>query len=83
MRKLLEGKVAVVTGSGNGIGRAHALGLSKQGAKLVINDIGTSAYGQGISRDPADAVVKEIKAMGNSAVACYDSVTTEKGCANI
>jgi NAD(P)-dependent dehydrogenase (short-subunit alcohol dehydrogenase family) len=83
MRKLLEGRVAVVTGSGNGIGRAHAIGLSKQGAKVVINDIGTSAYGQGISHEPADAVVKEIKAMGNNAVACYDSVTTEKGCANI
>ena len=83
MRKLLEGRVAVVTGAGNGIGRAEAIGLAKQGAKVVVNDIGTSAYGQGISQEPADAVVKEIRAAGNTAIACYDSVTTEKGAENI
>jgi NAD(P)-dependent dehydrogenase (short-subunit alcohol dehydrogenase family) len=83
MPNLLEGKIAVVTGAGNGIGRAEAILLAKQGAKVVVNDIGTSAYGQGISHEPADAVVKEIKAAGNTAVACYDSVTTEKGAANI
>jgi NAD(P)-dependent dehydrogenase (short-subunit alcohol dehydrogenase family) len=83
MRKLLEGRVAVVTGAGNGIGRAEAIGLAKQGAKVVVNDIGTSAFGQGISQEPADAVVREIRAAGNIAIACYDSVTTEKGAENI
>ncbi len=83
MRKLLEGKVAVVTGAGSGIGRAEAIGLAKQGAKVVVNDIGTSAYGQGISQEPADNVVREIRAAGNIAIACYDSVTSEKGAENI
>ncbi len=83
MPELLGGRVAVVTGAGNGIGRAEAIGLAKQGAKVVVNDIGTSAYGQGTSHEPADAVVREIKSAGNIAVANYDSVTTEKGAENI
>ncbi|MBN1693760.1 MAG: SDR family NAD(P)-dependent oxidoreductase [Dehalococcoidales bacterium] len=83
MPKLLVNRVAVVTGAGSGIGRAEAIGLARQGAKVVVNDIGTSAFGQGISHEPADAVVKEIKKAGNTAVACYDSVATEKGAENI
>ena len=83
MDKLLEGRVAVVTGSGNGIGRAEANGLAAQGAKVVVNDIGTSYDGRGTSHEPADAVVREIKKAGDVAVASYDSVATEKGAESI
>jgi NAD(P)-dependent dehydrogenase (short-subunit alcohol dehydrogenase family) len=79
MPDLLAGRVAVVTGSGAGIGRAEAIEIARQGAKVVVNDIGTSVDGKGSSQKPADAVVSEIKNSGGSAVANYDSVATEKG----
>jgi len=80
---LLKGKVAVITGAGNGLGRAHALGMAAQGAKIVVNDVGTSAFGEGNSSNPADAVVDTIKKNGGQAAAVYDSVATEEGAKNI
>lgn len=70
-----DGKVAIVTGAGNGLGRAHALLLGSRGAKVVVNDLGVSTEGLGTSSSAADAVVAEIRAMGGEAVADYNSVT--------
>jgi NAD(P)-dependent dehydrogenase (short-subunit alcohol dehydrogenase family) len=65
---LLDGRIAIVTGAGRGIGRAHALELARQGAKVVVNDFGVSLAGEK-EESPADAVVKEIEALGGEAVA--------------
>ncbi|MDO8491922.1 MAG: SDR family NAD(P)-dependent oxidoreductase, partial [Dehalococcoidia bacterium] len=70
----LKGKVAVVTGAGRGLGRAHALALANQGAAVVVNDVGGSLDGTGTGAAPAQEVVNEIKAKGGKAVANYDSV---------
>jgi len=69
-----DGKVALVTGAGNGLGRTHALMLAARGAKVVVNDLGGTATGGGKSSAAADKVVAEIKAAGGEAVANYDSV---------
>ncbi|GAA4098919.1 SDR family oxidoreductase [Nocardioides kongjuensis] len=65
---MLEGRVAIVTGAGRGIGRAHALELARHGAKVVVNDFGVSAAGEGTDESPAHQVVAEIEAMGGQAV---------------
>ena len=66
---LLEGRIAIVTGAGRGIGRAHALELARQGAKVVVNDFGVSLAGETGTESPADSVVSEIKELGGEAVA--------------
>ena len=80
---LLEGKVAVVTGSGRGVGRGIALALAREGAKVVINDVGCAVDGRGTEEDPAAQVVNEIKGLGGNAVANYDSVADFNAAANI
>jgi 3-hydroxyacyl-CoA dehydrogenase/3a,7a,12a-trihydroxy-5b-cholest-24-enoyl-CoA hydratase len=69
-----DGKVAIVTGAGNGLGRSHALLLASRGARVVVNDLGGSSTGGGRGSEAADKVVAEIKAAGGEAVANYDSV---------
>jgi NAD(P)-dependent dehydrogenase (short-subunit alcohol dehydrogenase family) len=76
---LLDGKSALITGAGHGIGRATALLFAREGARVVVNDVGASRTGEGDAHDAADAVVAEIRAAGGSAVASYDSVTTPEG----
>lgn len=71
---LLDGKVAIVTGAGRGIGRDHALALAREGAKVVVNDLGGSAAGEGEDQTPAQSVADEIKAQGGEAVANYSNV---------
>lgn len=76
---MLDGKVAIVTGAGGGIGREHALALSAEGAAVVVNDLGGARDGAGGSHSMADGVVAEIKRRGGEAVASYASVATMDG----
>lgn len=76
---LLDGKVAVVTGAGGGIGRGEAMALAAEGAKIVVNDLGGDRAGGGSGSSLADGVVDEIKAAGGEAVANYESVASMEG----
>ena len=75
----LDGKVAVVTGAGRGIGREHALALARAGAKIVVNDLGASLAGEGTDSGPAHDVVREIQAFGGEAVADGENVADFAG----
>lgn len=83
IQKIVEGKVVVVTGAGGGIGRDIALAMAQHGARVVVNDIGASLHGEGLSGGPAQQVVDEIKALGGEAVANSDSVAEAGSAARV
>jgi NAD(P)-dependent dehydrogenase (short-subunit alcohol dehydrogenase family) len=83
MSRLCEGRVAIVTGAGRGIGREHALMLAAHGARVVVNDLGGAADGTGRDLSPAAAVVEEIRAAGGEAVANGDDVSLWDGARNM
>lgn len=78
-----DGRVAVITGAGGGLGRAYALLLASRGAKVVVNDLGGTFDGSGADQTPAQKVVEEIKAAGGEAVANYNSVSEWESAQNI
>src|SRR5271166_2150980 len=75
----LDGRVAIITGAGRGIGREHALLFASEGAKVVVNDLGGSVDGSGDDRSAAEQVVGEIEAAGGEAVANHDDVADWEG----
>jgi len=83
MPNLLKDKVAIVTGAGRGIGRAHAMALAAQGARVVVNDPGVARDGTQADKSVADLAVAEIQKASGTAVANYDTVATSEGAANI
>jgi NAD(P)-dependent dehydrogenase (short-subunit alcohol dehydrogenase family) len=80
VRVNFSGQAVIVTGAGNGLGRAHALELARLGAHVVVNDLGAGTDGDGKSHRSADFVVREIRDAGGSAIASYDSVADDQGC---
>ena len=83
MAGVCDGRIVIVTGSGRGIGRAHALTFASEGAKVVVNDLGAEVDGTGGSTGPAGEVVEEIRAMGGEAVANGDDISTTEGASNL
>ncbi len=83
MTGICEGRVVVVTGAGRGIGREHALEFARQGARLVVNDLGSATDGTGASSGPAGEVVEEIRAAGGEAIANGDDVSDFDGAARM
>ena len=83
MARLCEGRVAIVTGAARGVGREHALGLARHGARVVVNDLGGAVDGTGTDKSPAQQVVEEIKAMGGEAVVNCDDVSSWNGAKNM
>jgi len=75
----LDGRVAIITGAGRGIGREHRPALRSRGAKVVVNDLGGALDGSSHAASPAEEVVAEIKAMGGEAVANHDNVAEWEG----
>ena len=83
MARLCEGRVAIVTGAARGVGREHALGLARHGARVVVNDLGGAVDGTGTDKSPAQQVVQEIKAMGGEAIVNGDDVSSWNGAKNM
>lgn len=83
MAGICEGRVVIVTGAGRGLGRAYALGLAAEGAKVVVNDLGVGTHGDDTQERPADEVVAEIRAAGGEAVANFDDVADWEGAGRI
>src|SRR5262245_12341963 len=76
---LLDGRVAIVTGAGRGLGREEALALARHGATVIVNDIGTSLAGEGADRSPAEEVVRAITAAGGTAIASGEDIADWEG----
>jgi NAD(P)-dependent dehydrogenase (short-subunit alcohol dehydrogenase family) len=83
MNRLCEGRIAIVTGAGRGIGREHALSLARHGARVVVNDLGAGVDGSGGDISPAHEVVEEIKAIGGEAIANGENVADFEGAARM
>ena len=74
-----DGQVAVVTGAGGGLGRQYVLGLASRGARVVVNDVGSSVSGEGTNEGPAEQVAREVRELGGEALADTHSVATPEG----